>query len=99
MELPVSIPCPCCKARLKIKQAALLGKTVKCPKCGESFAAEAPDEPGKDTHTVAEVPVMTPPLPAGAGKSKTAGADSKAGLPAPSLPASAMQQAGPGSAP
>lgn len=79
MELSVSIPCPSCKARLKIKQAALLGKTVKCPKCGESFAAEAPDEPGKDTYDVADVPVVTPPLPPGRAKSKAAGADPKPG--------------------
>jgi predicted Zn finger-like uncharacterized protein len=99
MELPVSIPCPSCKARLKIKQAALLGKTVKCPKCGESFAAEAPDEQGNDARDVPEVPVMTPPLPASRGKSKPAGADSKSAPPAPTLPTSASQPVSPVSAP
>ena len=99
MELAVSIPCPSCKARLKIKQAALLGKTVKCPKCGERFAAEVPSEPVKYADTVADVPVMTPPLPAGRATSKDAGAVSKPGLPAPSLPTSATQPVAPVSAP
>jgi predicted Zn finger-like uncharacterized protein len=99
MELPVSIPCPSCKARLKIKKAALVGKTVKCPKCGERFAAEAPNEPGKTTCDIAEGTLVTPPLPAGRATSKAAGADSKPGLPAPRLPASAFQPVAPVCAP
>src|SRR5262249_27472757 len=42
-------------------------------------------------NTVADVPVVTPPLPAGRATSKDADADPKPGPPAPVLPASATQ--------
>src|SRR5579871_2352051 len=45
MELPVSIQCPHCDGKLKIKDEALIGRSVKCPKCGEKFTAEVPAEP------------------------------------------------------
>jgi predicted Zn finger-like uncharacterized protein len=40
MQLPISVSCPHCEARLKIKDESLLGSTVKCPKCREQFTAE-----------------------------------------------------------
>jgi predicted Zn finger-like uncharacterized protein len=44
MQLPISLSCPHCDARLKIKDESLLGSTVKCPKCRERFIAEEPLE-------------------------------------------------------
>jgi predicted Zn finger-like uncharacterized protein len=44
MDALVSIACPHCAARMKVKDPQILGRTVKCPKCGQSFAAQAPAE-------------------------------------------------------
>ena len=40
MELPISLSCPNCDSKLKIKDESLLGSRVKCPKCGERFTAD-----------------------------------------------------------
>lgn len=37
-----SIQCPNCSARLNIKDPALLGKSLRCPKCKQSFRAPEP---------------------------------------------------------
>lgn len=40
----MSIPCPKCGAILKLRDASLLGKTGKCPKCEHRFVLRDPDE-------------------------------------------------------
>src|SRR5262245_6048941 len=37
---PVSVACPHCSVRLKLKDSSAVGKTIKCPKCAKSFTAE-----------------------------------------------------------
>src|SRR5262245_7080732 len=44
MPEPVSITCPHCGARLKLKDSSKLGKKIACPKCQTPFRAEAPLE-------------------------------------------------------
>jgi predicted Zn finger-like uncharacterized protein len=39
MSAPAPVECPHCGARLKLPDASKLGKTVRCPKCKENFAA------------------------------------------------------------
>src|SRR5689334_3385074 len=39
---PVTIACPHCHVRMKLKDGSALGKTIKCPKCAEPFVAAAP---------------------------------------------------------
>jgi len=76
VERPISIHCPDCDAKLNIKDAALLGRTVKCPKCGESFTAEAPAEPEVETCDLEQEPRL-PPLPTRRATSKAAKEPSK----------------------
>src|SRR4051812_9827676 len=42
--MSMSIPCPECGAVLKLRDASLLGKTGKCPKCSHRFVLRDPDE-------------------------------------------------------
>ncbi len=42
--MTMSIPCPKCGAILKLRDASLLGKTGKCPKCEHRFVLRDPDE-------------------------------------------------------
>ena len=42
--MTISIPCPQCSAVLKLRDARLLGKTGKCPKCEHRFVLRDPDE-------------------------------------------------------
>src|SRR5205807_711180 len=53
--MPVRVSCPSCSVTLNVKDE-LVGKTVKCPKCGTPFpiTAAAPPEP----------PAAPPPPPA-----------------------------------
>lgn len=45
----VAIECPGCQARLNLPDASKLGKKIRCPKCSESFVAEAAEtEDGDD---------------------------------------------------
>ncbi|HEV8069907.1 MAG TPA: MJ0042-type zinc finger domain-containing protein [Planctomycetaceae bacterium] len=44
MGLPISLTCPKCDSKLKIKDESLLGSRVKCPKCGARFTADEPLE-------------------------------------------------------
>jgi hypothetical protein len=37
---PISVACPHCSIRLKLKDPSALGKTIKCPKCAQSFTAQ-----------------------------------------------------------
>src|SRR5215469_10705215 len=76
MELPFSIFCPKCSVRLQIKDEAVLGQTMKCPKCGESFTAALPAEAGEDIYGIASdpkaeaPPELPPPLPKKPAKPK-----------------------------
>ncbi len=40
----ISIPCPRCQAKLKLKDRSLLGKTGKCPKCQHRFLLQEPEK-------------------------------------------------------
>lgn len=42
--MTISIPCPQCGAVLKLRDARLMGKTGKCPKCEHKFVLRDPDE-------------------------------------------------------
>ncbi len=45
--MPTSIRCPHCSVRIDVKNPALLGKNVRCPKCKQAFvAAEEQASPG-----------------------------------------------------
>ena len=54
------IACPECSAVLKLKDASLLGKSVKCPKCGHRFVVQEPAQanapPSKAAATVPRKP-------------------------------------------
>ena len=80
MVLPISILCPNCGVKLKIQNAALLGRRLKCPKCGKSFTPAVPAEPKDETYGIAEETAPRPPLSApplkSRAKSKTADSDS-----------------------
>lgn len=41
---PVNIPCPKCRANLKLPNRQMLGRKGKCPKCQHRFILEEPDE-------------------------------------------------------
>jgi predicted Zn finger-like uncharacterized protein len=44
-DSPLRLACPHCAGRLSIKDASLLGKKIKCPKCKDLFVAElSPEE-------------------------------------------------------
>ena len=45
MPGPISIQCPKCHAKLKLKNSNAVGKKVPCPKCKKPFVVEAPPEP------------------------------------------------------
>ena len=45
MPGPISIQCPKCRAKLKLKNDNAVGKKVPCPKCKKPFVVEAPPEP------------------------------------------------------
>ncbi|MBL4884568.1 MAG: hypothetical protein JKY95_08555 [Planctomycetaceae bacterium] len=40
----ISIPCPKCQSKLKLKDRSLLGKTGKCPKCQHKFVLQEQTE-------------------------------------------------------
>jgi hypothetical protein len=75
-----TISCPSCAWESEIEKA-LLGRTLKCPKCKESFVAEAggnydlvePPAPPR----VKEVPVMEAPTGKPSKKAKPAPAKAK----------------------
>lgn len=48
MSTPLSITCPHCATRLKLKDSSSVGKKVPCPKCKQPFVVEAPPEPEED---------------------------------------------------
>lgn len=70
MEFPVSIPCPHCDSKLKIKKPELLGRIVNCPKCGRGFRADAPESVEDETYALDDELNSLPTLPKPAGKKK-----------------------------
>jgi predicted Zn finger-like uncharacterized protein len=64
------IPCPQCQKELKVKDPALLGRKVKCPRCGHPFVLQWTSEqkqPKRQKATVAAVTKASPdPHPAAA---------------------------------
>src|SRR5262249_29671269 len=75
---------PCCSARMKVKNPSVLGRTVKCPKCGESFVAGAPAQASGDAYALGEAPTPVVPVPA---------ADEGYSLVEPSAPATPVRPA------
>lgn len=57
----ITIPCPKCRAGLKLPGAEYLGRKGKCPKCQHRFILEEPDEVELQ---LADAPVTPPPAPA-----------------------------------
>lgn len=55
---PITIPCPKCRAGLKLPGAQYLGRKGKCPKCQHRFILEEPDEVELQ---LAEPPIAPPP--------------------------------------
>lgn len=72
MQFPISIACPSCQAKLKIKEKSHLGRSIRCPKCGEKFKAEAPDFADVDEVDIAESDDAVQTLPPIRTKSKAA---------------------------
>lgn len=44
MPAPLTINCPTCQVKLKVKDESKLGKKIACPKCQTPFVVEAPEE-------------------------------------------------------
>ncbi|MEX0716850.1 MAG: hypothetical protein WD066_09695 [Planctomycetaceae bacterium] len=44
MDGSILIPCPRCGRDLRLRDRTLLGRTGRCPQCGERFVLEEPDE-------------------------------------------------------
>ena len=42
MSEPITIECPKCHAKLKLKNSAAVGKKIACPKCAKPFLVKAP---------------------------------------------------------
>ncbi|MFN5531950.1 MAG: hypothetical protein ACK5F7_15360, partial [Planctomycetaceae bacterium] len=42
MSEPFSVSCPKCKAKLKLKSQAAVGKKIACPKCSHPFVVKPP---------------------------------------------------------
>ena len=65
--MPVSqhIKCPHCQANIRLEKLALAGKSVPCPKCGETFVVKLPrqhtDKPGAPTDGESDVSQETIP--------------------------------------
>lgn len=62
----VTLHCPLCGTKLKIKDASLFGKSVKCPGCKKSFVLHDPNAPSVQASAAApEQPAPAkPPQPA-----------------------------------
>ena len=62
--MPLVIPCPSCKARLKAPEN-LIGKTVKCPNCQTAIAVKAPANtpapPARQPASAAKAPPRVDP--------------------------------------
>jgi predicted Zn finger-like uncharacterized protein len=53
--LPPSASCPHCQAQLKLRNAALVGKKVKCPRCARPFTLHPADQDVLDIEEAEEV--------------------------------------------
>lgn len=53
----ISIPCPACKATLKLPDNSLIGKKAKCPKCSHRFVLALPEEEEVPLQ-LADIPVL-----------------------------------------
>jgi hypothetical protein len=63
------VPCPACAAGLKLPDAALLGKTARCPKCQHRFVLQLPNpvtdpapRPNESRRESGRVPVAPAPM-------------------------------------
>lgn len=75
MSNPISVRCPQCGARLKLKSRKAVGKKASCPKCGNAFVVQPPraaadeaDTPDESASFAAQdpdfgQPVQPQPLP------------------------------------
>ncbi len=60
----ISIPCPKCQSKLKLKDRSLLGKTGKCPKCQHRFVLQEPVEKATEKPVEGIHPSWIPDEPA-----------------------------------
>src|SRR5271165_154130 len=68
--------CPSCEAMVPVKDAALVGKKIECPKCKDKFIVQSPakkqpddeDEAGSAKAVGKTTPTGKKPAPAAAGK-------------------------------
>src|SRR5690606_19784330 len=67
---PFETACPHCTGTLRVSDPRLLGRKVKCPKCGERFQIHPPGEnaeqPSAATVSAVSPPSTNGPLAAGA---------------------------------
>jgi hypothetical protein len=90
----ISIPCPACRAVLKLPNASFIGKTGKCPKCSHRFVLALPKADADEVPLMlADVPVL--PLAPQKGTSARWVPDE---VPAPAIPNPAVPSAVPPSA-
>jgi hypothetical protein len=61
----ISIACSSCEASLKLPDASLIGKRVKCPKCGNRFVLALPQAPALDPEEV-PLQLVDPAVPTAA---------------------------------
>lgn len=61
--MPLVIPCPSCKAKLKAPET-LIGKTVKCPNCQAAIPVRAPSNTPAPPAKAAAAPAKKPAPPA-----------------------------------
>ena len=54
----LSIACPGCQRQLVFPDHSVVGKTARCPECGQRFPIEVPAEAGLPTIEVSESPVV-----------------------------------------
>jgi predicted Zn finger-like uncharacterized protein len=104
MSNPIQASCPHCHAKLAVKNTGLVGKTVRCPKCSQTFVF-AVDAPAAPASPASPAPAAAAPAPVApqtdpndpfaglpsdlpAGNDPFGGLPSDAGLPAASAPRS-----------
>ena len=72
--------CPVCEALVPIREAKLIGKKIKCPKCGATFVVkEPPPEEDDEDKEEKEEGITTKPAKAGKPGERSAVAEKKPG--------------------
>lgn len=66
----IKVSCPACKVSLRLAALPAAGKKIRCPKCSEVFAPQAPEEPEAVEEAVTEADDAPPPPRKAAAKAK-----------------------------